>query len=42
LHAAVAARFEQPVVDRPESVRLAWDPSPLIVDAPAGLELGTA
>jgi lauroyl/myristoyl acyltransferase len=42
LHAAVAARFEQPVVDRPESVRLAWDPCPLIVDAPAGLELGTA
>jgi lauroyl/myristoyl acyltransferase len=42
LHAAVAARFEQPVLDRPESLQPPWDPSPLIVDAPEGLEVGAA
>ncbi|HWH93643.1 MAG TPA: hypothetical protein VNT03_07265 [Baekduia sp.] len=42
LHAALAARFEGPVVERPEALQPSWDPCPLIVDAPAGLEAGAA
>jgi len=42
LHAAVAARFEQPVLDRPETMGLAWDPGPLTVDAPADADASAA
>ena len=35
LHAAVAQRFERFVLEKPEAIQLAWDPLPLIVDAPA-------
>lgn len=40
LQAAVAGRFESPVLARPEGVALAADPSPLVVDAPAGVGTG--
>jgi len=42
LQAAVAGRFERPILERPESLGSPWDPCPLIVDAPAGLQVGAA
>jgi lauroyl/myristoyl acyltransferase len=38
LQAALARRFEHFVLEKPEAIQLAWDPLPLIVDAPAPRE----